>query len=123
MTQLPHGATSLVSIERRDNVVYLSFPTSSPPPELVEEDSWWPWTETGVDTVSGKPSAATRPLPARWSPSPCRVLRRRFARSRLAADLRAYGWLIGFLAAVVVCLRFGEHLRDVLNHNLTGGTR
>lgn len=113
-------AGSVVSIERDQNVVFLTFSSSAPPPVLEEDSSWWPWTETGVEPVSGKPATATRSLPARWSPRPVRVLRRRFRRSQFAADLRAYAWLVGLLAAAGLVLAAGEHLHDTVIY-LFGG--
>lgn len=102
-------------------VAYLDFGTGSPPPEPVpEETAWWPFDETAVEAVTGKSRAATTPLPARWSPRPVRVLRRRFARSQFAADLRRWAGFVAFMSAVVVLLAAGDHLHQTYIH-LFGG--
>lgn len=108
-------ATSVVSIERRDNVTYISFGTDSTHPEPVPgETGWWPWMEGADEVLSGKTPTATGPLPARWSPRPVRVLRRRFARSQFAADLRQWAWLVGVLSAAVLVLVAGDYLNRLL---------
>lgn len=105
-----------VLIEREQNVAFIHFLADSPPPEpATEDDAWWPWDgEPVVEAGSGKTSRATRPLPARWSPRPVRVLRRRFRRSQLAADLRQWAWLVGVLSAAVLVLVAGDYLNRLL---------
>jgi hypothetical protein len=108
---------------RVNNVLFVNFSgPASPPPEAGPESSpWRPRPEPAVEADSGKPVAAARPIPARWSPRPVRVARRRFARSQLAADLQEYVWLLGLLAAAVIGAVLFDHLQ-ALAHTLTGGT-
>jgi hypothetical protein len=54
------------------------------------------------------PVTATYRRPTRWQ---------RFNRSRFARDLRDWGWLIGLLAAAVLCMAGGDHLHALA----TGG--
>lgn len=100
------GALSVVSVERRDNVVFLDF---------VHADVQRP-------AVSLNPPAAG-PLPARLSPRPVRVLRRRFARSQLAVDLRDWGWLVGLLVAGLICVAALDLTFQDLAHLIPGETR
>lgn len=109
-----------VLIERRDNVVFIGFGPAATPPTTGPDDTWWPREGDEQPPAPGKTPAATRPLPARWSPRPVRVLRRRFRRSQLAADLADYGRLIGALAGFVVVLLAGDHLHDALTRLLGG---
>lgn len=76
------------------------------------------WSAAGNDTPP-----ATGRLPARLSPTPCRVIARRIGRSQFAADLRDYAFVIGLLLALLVCLLLGEQLHLlVLSATSSGGT-
>lgn len=65
-----------------------------------------------------RPAAAGR-VPARWSPRPLRVVRRRFARSQLRRDLREYGHTLALLACVLLGMWLADHLPFA---HLIGGT-
>lgn len=98
-------------IARPDNVVDVDFCSAAPPPAAEQSNPWRP-------DPAGEELPAARPVPARWSPRPVRVLRRRFLRSELAADLRQWAWLVGLMTAAVVLLVAGDHLHALI----TGGS-
>lgn len=90
-------------VERHDNVTHIDFlPGPASLAAEPEDDSWWPWA-AGAEASGETPTATRTPLPALWCPQPVQVLGRRIARSPFVADLREHGWLVGLVAAAVLC--------------------